>query len=334
LDARVDAAGFGAVESLGGMPARRGGERLRGSGTGGESGGLREAIALAIERGRRSGALRSVGTERYHLEEGGVRFLVRVLALLDEKRELRTLLDEEGRISTAVPGHNPFLPYEEDLFVADLSPTHLCLLNKYMVVEGHILVVTRDFEEQEALLGEADFEALGLCLAEEDLLAFYNAGRIAGASQRHRHLQAVPLPLDPEGPRIPLEPLIRPALDPGRLTVCEALPYLHALAVVDADWWQSPSEGAAPWRRLYTELRRAVDLPEQVDAGAAPPYNLLVTREWMLLAPRSRESLGEISVNALGLVGSLLVRDEGQLALLRDEGPMSLLRAVGLRPGG
>jgi ATP adenylyltransferase len=291
-----------------------------------------EAVARAVERGRRTGALRSVGTESRWIQEEGMRFLVRVLALLDEKRELRTLLDGEGKITTAVPGHNPFLPYEEDLFVADLSPTHLCLLNKYMVLEGHILLVTREFEEQEELLGEEDFEALGLCLREADLLAFYNAGRVGGASQRHKHLQAVPLPLGPAGPRIPAEPLLRPALAAGRLTVCGGLPYRHALAMVDPQWWRSPSEGAKPWRQLYAEMREAVELPARVEAGdgTAPPYNLLVTREWMLLAPRSRESVGAISVNALGLVGSLLVRDEGQLEELRRLGPMRLLRDVGL----
>jgi ATP adenylyltransferase len=102
--------------------------------------------------------------------------------------------------------------------------------------------------------------------------------------------------------------------------------------MVDPPWWRSPSEGAKPWRRLYAEMREAVELPARVEAGdgTAPPYNLLVTREWMLLAPRSRESVGAISVNALGLVGSLLVRDEGQLEELRRLGPMRLLREVGL----
>ena len=296
---------------------------MAGSGAGTQALGLTEAVARAIARGHRSGALRSVGTERRDMEDGGIRFLVRVLALLDEKRELRTLLDGEGRISTAMPGHNPFLPYEEDLFVADLTPTHLCLLNKYMVVEGHVLIVTRRFEEQESLLDEADFEALGICLREADLLGFYNAGRIGGASQRHKHLQAVPLPLDPGAPRIPAEPLIRAALEAGRLTHCLELPYRHALAAVNPSWWRSPERGAAPWRRLYAEMREAVGLPEQVEAG-----------DWMLLAPRSKESVGAISVNALGLVGSLLVRDEAQLEELRRFGPMRLLQEVGEPPAG
>lgn len=54
---------------------------------------------------------------------------------------------------------NPFLPYEEDLFVADLSDTHLLLLNKFNVVAHHLLVVTRQFEPQSDLVNAADLDA-------------------------------------------------------------------------------------------------------------------------------------------------------------------------------
>ena len=58
------------------------------------------------------------------------------------------------------------------------------------------------------------------------------------------------------------------------------------------------------------------------------PYNLLLTRRWMLVVPRSRECWEGTSVNALGFAGSLLVRDRDQLARLRDVGPMKVLVAV------
>jgi sulfate adenylyltransferase (ADP) / ATP adenylyltransferase len=62
------------------------------------------------------------------------------------------------------------------------------------------------------------------------------------------------------------------------------------------------------------------------------PYNLLLTREWMLLVPRTRESVEGISMNALGFAGSLFVRDEAQMRVVLDRGPMALLRAVTLPP--
>jgi ATP adenylyltransferase len=62
------------------------------------------------------------------------------------------------------------------------------------------------------------------------------------------------------------------------------------------------------------------------------PYNLLLTRRWMLLVPRSRERVASISVNALGFAGSLFVGERAQLNTVRRLGPMSVLRAVGLPP--
>jgi len=58
------------------------------------------------------------------------------------------------------------------------------------------------------------------------------------------------------------------------------------------------------------------------------PYNLLVTRRWMLLVPRTQEHFGSISVNALGFAGSLFARDATETDALRAAGPMSALKAV------
>lgn len=67
---------------------------------------------------------------------------------------------------------------------------------------------------------------------------------------------------------------------------------------------------------------------ESAEPRQTGPYNLLATREWMLLVPRSTECFHGISVNALGFAGALLVRDAEQLALLERHGPMTALRAV------
>jgi ATP adenylyltransferase len=58
------------------------------------------------------------------------------------------------------------------------------------------------------------------------------------------------------------------------------------------------------------------------------PYNLLVTRRWMLAVPRSRERFDSISVNALGFAGSLFVRDAAEMQRLREARPMRVLKEV------
>ncbi len=58
------------------------------------------------------------------------------------------------------------------------------------------------------------------------------------------------------------------------------------------------------------------------------PYNLLITRRWMLLVPRSRENWRGVSINALGFAGSLLVRNRSELDELTRIGPLAVLRSV------
>jgi ATP adenylyltransferase len=154
-----------------------------------ERGSLAAAIASRAERALSEGALLPIPTHARVIEDGGIPFVVRVLAQPAHK--------QAARAAEQAAGANPFLPYEEALWVADLSDTHLCLLNKFNVLERHVLLVTRAFEDQQEPLGPADFAALWACLEETGGLCFYNAGAAAGASQRHKHLQGVPLPLGP-----------------------------------------------------------------------------------------------------------------------------------------
>jgi ATP adenylyltransferase len=58
------------------------------------------------------------------------------------------------------------------------------------------------------------------------------------------------------------------------------------------------------------------------------PYCLLVTREWMLLVPRTREHFEDISFNALAFAGSLFVRNDQQLERLKKCGPLHALKSV------
>jgi ATP adenylyltransferase len=272
---------------------------------------VRERAANAL----RQGALRLLATECELVRQDRVEFVVRLLADVDRKAEAGAAQRRSGA--------NPFLPYDEDLFVADLSHTHLCLLNKFSVIEHHILVVTRVFEEQESLITLADFQAMGLCMAEFEALAFYNAGAVAGASQRHRHLQLVPVPLGRGPEEIPIDPILASADFEEPVGRARGLPFLHAMARAEAFVRNDPAETAEATLATYRELLRAVG-----DERGERPYNLLTTRRWMLLVPRSREAYQSIAVNALGFACSLLVRSRDQLALIQQRGPLQMLRKV------
>ncbi|BCL33657.1 ATP adenylyltransferase family protein [Nostoc sp. MS1] len=272
------------------------------------------------------GALLSIPTEFEFVEQDGVNFLVRILANLARKNAAKK---KQNKQAAAGKDFNPFLPYEQDLFISDISETHVCILNKFNVVDYHLLIITRHFEEQESLLTVEDFAAMWACLAGMDGLVFYNSGKLAGASQRHKHLQLVPLPFAASQPQIPIALLLTSAKFSDAIATIPGLPFIHAFAKLQPAWIDSPLVGAQATLEIYHKLMCAVGL--EVDGNQQPgAYNLLATREWMLIIPRSQEHFQSISVNSLGFAGALLVKNELEMQLLKQHGPMNILKEVGI----
>ncbi|MDR5775345.1 MULTISPECIES: DUF4922 domain-containing protein [unclassified Caballeronia] len=266
------------------------------------------------------GALRSFDTVQHVIEDGGVRFLVRQVANLARKEE-HSKLAAKSIADAASPWRDPFSPCEEALFVGDIGERHFLLLNKFNVLAHHLLVVTSAFEPQEALLCADDFAALFACLAQFDGLGFYNGGSVAGSSQPHKHLQMVPLPLD--GHALPIEALIEAARGEGVFRA-PGLGFAHAAAWLDL----GVQTGPARIHEIYLELLDAIGVKALDVAGSthqSAPYNLLVTRRWMLVVPRGVSHVEGVAVNALGFAGSLFVRDDAQRLIVESLGPMALL---------
>jgi ATP adenylyltransferase len=292
-----------------------------------KKGTLRQSIERTTENALKTGALHPVPTDYTFIEDSGIRFFVRVLASLRRKDEARK---QQEDATASGKDMNPFLPPEKDLVVADITDAHQAILNKFNVVEHHLLIITRHFEDQDTLLTLKDFEALWLCMAEYSSLGFYNGGREAGASQQHKHLQMVPLPLAPVGPAIPIEPLLAKAAQSGMTTI-PGFSFLHSFVRLDRALVNSPERAAQETFELYATMLRSVglNLPDASRLTVqSMPYCLLVTRGWMLLVPRSREHFEDISFNSLAFAGSLFVRNEQQLERLRGYGPMNALRSV------
>lgn len=306
-----------------------------------ETGSLWPRLKAQTRHGLSTGALQSIATNAEYIEDGGVRFLVRILANLSRKERA---LKQQGKTKPA----NPFLPYEGDLYVTDISASHLCLLNKFNVVDHHFLIITREFESQENWLTLADFEALVQCLSEVDGLGFFNGGEIAGASQPHKHLQIVPIA--GEGFSVPMSKAICSATMEQGIGHSEQLPFRHAIARIEFPASSIPASPipdrllpaiAQQYLTRYQTLLNAVGITTYQhghDVGEpdthwqgkqTAAYNLLCTREWMMVVPRSQEKHAEISVNSLGFAGSLLVRNQATLECLRAIGPMTLLKTVG-----
>jgi sulfate adenylyltransferase (ADP) / ATP adenylyltransferase len=277
-------------------------------------------VTTQTEHALACGALRSFDTVQRVIEDRGVRFLVRQAANLARKEEASKLAAKSAA-DAASEWRDPFAPCEAALRVGDIGEQHFLLLNKFNVLAHHLLIVTTDFEPQETLIGEDDFAALFACLDRFDGLGFYNGGTIAGSSQPHKHLQMVPLPLDADSQAtLPIEPYLEAARTDGIFRVPE-LAFAHAAA------WLGDTD-AKQARATYLRLLDAIGVEPLDVAGVvhqSAPYNLLVTRRWMLAVPRSVSHVQGVPVNALGFAGSLFVRDDAQRDIVESRGPMQLL---------
>ena len=247
-----------------------------------------------------TGALVPLQTRTESAPDQGVPFR------LSTRVSQRPVLTEMPKSGT---GKNPFLPYDPALCVSELGETHICLLNKYPVLDQHLLVVTRGFEEQERLLDRADLNMAAMLIQTCGGLVFYNGGEKAGASQRHRHLQWVPIPLAEGETHLPMQ------------SALSRLPFTHGR--ID---FQTESRTEEIVEGYYTLLRHlALD---GANGWQAQPYNLLLTREWVMLIPRREECWEGISVNALGYAGSLFAPNDAARMRIREVGGMTILRAL------
>jgi ATP adenylyltransferase len=248
------------------------------------------------------------------VDDRGIPFIIHVGVL----QEIKQRASGEPKRETPF---DPFLPPDPDLMVCDVGPDHLCVLNKFNVLRDHLLIVTRDYEPQDSWLTIGDFAALLGCMHEMDGLGFYNAGTVAGASQAHKHLQLVPLPLG-NGPRdTPIDDAVDSSIDSGTLGTIRDLPFNHAVIGLDEERFRALR--ADELHRLYRHACSSVGIRDE-----AQPYNLLLTRRWLFVVPRSREHWRRVSINALGFAGSLLVRNRSELDELIEVGPLAALKSV------
>lgn len=261
-------------------------------------------------------------------------FLVRVVANLRRKDEAGASRGDPTKSASAdgdgkgenkrkkkKGAFNPFLPYERDLYVEHVGPQHVMLLNKFNVVDDHILLVTEAFEEQDEGMSAGDVEAMVRCLDEVDGLAFYNCGTVAGASQPHRHVQVVCGGVGEMAGMAGLCPFdgmlseAARAAGKGEVFQVERLGFVHAgVGVEEAgvrEWWDG-------YCKLLDRVRGA--------CGEGVAFNVIATRRWMVVVGRREECFEGVSVNALGFVGCLLVRNEEMLETVQRVGGLTVLR--------
>ena len=287
-----------------------------------EQGSLWPAIEASVTRATTPGALRPIGTEALTLTDQGMEFLVR----------RATNGEANPTTGNGTAPDNPFLSAEPDLYLGDITDTHYCALNKSSVYAHHLLIVTRQFEPQETLLRMRDFVALSTCMREYDGIGFYDAGPDAGANQIHKHMHVVPLPLSPGCGQVPLTTVLSSVNGTAsRIRSAPGLPYAHAFGGLSQSLFEDPLRAGEVTYDLYVDMMEMLGMRGTRTDGEfrqRVPYNLLLTRNWMLLVPRVKGHYKTLPIDALAFAGSIFVANATQLAVLRERGPMGALSDV------
>jgi len=285
-------------------------------------GSLLPKVAECSQRAIEAGVLQPISTTEERISDDGVDFSIQVANAPERTNQ---------------PHVGPYSPDKafsanSELYVADISETHYCLLNKFNVLKHHLLIVTRHFEHQEELLKLRDFVALCTCMREFESLAFYNAGITAGASQMHKHLQLVPMRLTNSRIDVPMEALFKTSNGQGaRIRNLPDLPFEHAFSWISETIFDDPKRSGEITYDLYVDLLEVLGLRgNRIDGELRQPspYNLIMTRRWMMLVPRTQGHCESVAINGLGFAGSLFVRDPTAMARIRELGPMQILSRV------
>ncbi len=211
----------------------------------------------------------------------------------------------QRKINQGKVGGNPFLPYDEDMFVGPAGADHVCLLNKFPVLAPHLLICSNTYIEQSTPLQLNDFESWLMGFDGSDILGFYNGGKVAGASQPHRHMQLVKT-------TIPLTPLI----------LSGELPFKHKLYRYDQ---LNAQTLLTDYIQGMTELELYPQSNQQPDQQQCQPYNLLLSDHWLLIIPRSSNNINGIFSNGMNYSGHFLIRNQQQIDWLQDYGVIRYL---------
>lgn len=276
---------------------------------------LTDRIARAEARAKDLGAIVEVLSTRVDVPDPRMPFSAFWISSMEAK----------DRAAFNPPSGNPFAPYEEALFVENLDDNHVLIVNKFQMNPGHVLIITRAVEPQQAILSRADMAGISRLLSEIDGVMMYNGGRMAGASQDHRHLHLLPTL------KLPLDERFTQALAQPGLGRYPPFAFPHALIRFDDGQYANDET-------VYALLRdgfRACGIDPETQ-GQSAPYNLLMTRRWLLVVPRSQQNFeaqgAAIPVHALHFGGLCGVRTPDQQSIVAEAGLAAILQSCAGAP--
>tara|TARA_Y100001968_G_C19424768_1_gene753714 strand:+ start:341 stop:1174 length:834 start_codon:yes stop_codon:yes gene_type:complete len=222
---------------------------------------------------------------------------------------------EPEHIKPLYPNHNPFMPWDKNLEIAEINDKHMLILNKYPVQFGHMLLITKQWVPQTNWLDESDFKAIKTVDQDTQGLWFYNSGREAGASQEHRHIQL--LPRNTNELYCPRNDWFKKNIDQNNQHLFNKSIFIKK-RLLNSDIYN-----------IYLELSQKACLGNpKKDLRPNTPYNFIISKEWIALIRRLKDITYGFNLNGLAFAGYILITKESDIAWVRKNGAEKLISNV------
>lgn len=294
---------------------------------------LRELVENTYEKAVEDGHVLFTKSSSKKLKDSntGMSYQVTYAPSLQKKPERVLEKESDSESEPAAERIDPFSKPEPELTVLeDCFDDYRLLLNKYPVTPNHLLLVTKQYVSQTSPPTPKDlFSAYQLLCALDDEdemlrhLAFYNCGPNSGSSQDHKHLQILPLPAK----FVPFQDRLCNGKEHFFASTKQEplqdkkVSFAHYVVPLPEDESKVDEELLAMTFVFLLQRTLSAFLdwstPESAGAGGAeqpskPAYNVLMTKEWLCLVPRSQPFAKEhnIGFNATGYAGLVLLKWE------------------------
>jgi len=289
---------------------------------------LLNQVINKIKIAKNSGELKTIQSEgRFLRDEDGIEFIVMVKhpAVTASKPMNLTFYANKEIFDPFMP------PYEPDLHISEWKsnkyPEYALLLNKFNVLNNHVLIVPTHFESQFSPLTPSCLHVMHEVVTEMDGFGFYNAGREAGPSQLHRHMQVVSRqnnifpfydqitlnarntngPFSIDKYRFQHSICQIPAVDPSDSTIFHSYNLCLKQFCIPK----------APVEKVVTST------PEHMKEEVIP-HNVLMGSTWIMVVPRTLAEYKDIPGNGLNFIGSFFVKNEESFQTVKNIGPMNV----------
>ena len=215
------------------------------------------------------------------------------------------------------PGSDMFCP-DERLIITQLNDTHDLALNLFCVDRPQLLMLTLDsYKRQHEALDMDDFVVMLQVLRQfPSMYAIFNCGEKGGCSRVHKHLQGL------KGPPHAFDYLIS-AISRKENKV----PFRYFVHHFDEGFKKtSASAVLSVYTTLLTQCQSAPDTKEE----NAPPHNVAMWADHLIVIPRRSGSTEGASANTGGMLGSVWVTSQEQVDEWLRIGCANVLRELGV----